>query len=64
MQVAQEALNSALLTLANAQGSAASQIDVSQQQLFQSQLGMVNAQGAQQASLNSAKASLDQPSRL
>ncbi|KIL38261.1 hypothetical protein SD70_27425 [Gordoniibacillus kamchatkensis] len=57
VQVAQEALNAALVSLANAQTNAASQIAVNQQQLFQQQTALANAQASQQSSVKQAEQS-------
>ncbi|MFC5452519.1 efflux RND transporter periplasmic adaptor subunit [Paenibacillus aestuarii] len=53
VQVAQEALNTALLSLANTQASAATQIE-------QSRASLAQAQAAQETGKNSSDASLDQ----
>lgn len=55
VQVAQEALNAALVSLANAQATASAQIEVSQQQLSQQQIALTNAQASQQASTKQAQ---------
>jgi HlyD family secretion protein len=55
VQVAQEALNAALVSLANAQATAAAQIEVSQQQLAQQETALANAQKSQQTSVKQAE---------
>jgi RND family efflux transporter MFP subunit len=58
VQVAQESLNTALLTLANTQSTAAAQIDLGRIQLAQTQSSQDNAKNSAQASLDQSKQSL------